>query len=54
MNAFKAFIKSFEAPEISVERKTPGDLVVKSKLSPRSGTVALRQLKLIHKKGSYS
>ena len=53
MNSFKAFIKSFEAPE-SVERKTPGDLVVKSKLSPRSGTVALRQLKLIHKKGSYS
>ena len=28
---------------------TPGDLLVKSKLSPLSGSVALRQLKLIHK-----
>ena len=30
---------------------TPGDLVVKSKLSPHSGSVALRQLNTIHKKG---
>ena len=30
---------------------TPRDVVVKSKLSPRSGTVALRQLKSIYKKG---
>ena len=30
---------------------TPGDRVVKSKLSPRSGSVALRQLNPIHKKG---
>ena len=30
---------------------TPGDRVAKSKLSPRSGSVALRQLSLIHKKG---
>ena len=28
------------------------DLVVKSKISPRSGSVALKQLKLIHKKGA--
>ena len=28
-----------------------GELVVKTKLSPRSGYVALRQLKPIHKKG---
>ena len=31
---------------------TPRDVVVKSKLSPRSGTVALRQLKPIYKKGA--
>ena len=28
------------------------DLVVKSKISPRSGSVALKQLKPIHKKGA--
>ena len=30
---------------------TPRNRVVKSKLSPRSGSVALRQLNLIHKRG---
>ena len=30
---------------------TPGDLVIKSKLSPYRGSVALRQLNPIHKKG---
>ena len=30
---------------------TSGDVVVKSKLSPRSGSVALKQLHPIHKKG---
>ena len=28
------------------------DLVIKSKISPRSGSVALKQLKPIHKKGA--
>ena len=34
--------------------ETPGDQVVKSKLSPCSGSVALRQLNPIHKKGTKS
>ena len=33
-------------------RRIIGDLVVKSKLSPRNGSAALRQLKPIHEKGS--
>ena len=33
---------------------TPGDLVVQSKLSPRSGSVTLRQLIPIYKKGTWS
>ena len=33
---------------------TPGNLVDKSKFSPRKGSAALRQLKLTHKKGSQS
>ena len=37
-----------ETPEIS------GKLVLKSKLSPCSGSVALRKTNPIHKKGSYS
>ena len=32
----------------------PGDFVVKSILSPRSGSIALRQLNPIHKKGPQS
>ena len=33
---------------------TLGDLIVKIKLSPRSGSVALRKLNLNHKKGPLS
>ena len=33
-------------------RRIIGELVVKSKLSPRNGSAALRQLKPIHEKGS--
>ena len=33
---------------------TPGDLKVKGELSPHSGSVSLKQLNPIHKKGPYS
>ena len=38
----------------SMPTRTPGNLVDKSKFSPRKGSAALRQLKLTHKKGSQS
>ena len=34
--------------------RTPEELVVKNKFSPRSGSAALKQLNLIHKKGPQS
>ena len=34
------------------KRKIEGNLVVQSQVPPRSGSVALRQLNPIHKKGS--
>ena len=40
---------SFQVDQIS--SGITGDLVIKSKLSPRSGSVALRQFSPIHKKG---
>ena len=43
----------FGQPIISFhpEEETPGNVFVKSKLSPLSGSLALRQLSLIYKKG---
>ena len=39
----------FQGHSNEYQELTPGDLVVIGKLSPCSGSVALRQLKLIHK-----
>ena len=45
-------IHSSEINQMSIKNSIPGDLVVKSKLSPGSDSAALIQLNPIHKRGS--